>query len=154
MKKDKRMRAFSSVFLLKILIPSVIITVAFLYWFLSFPPQYATEESKPHLLLQRFLLHAASRRSFERWLGSRLDSLNRRIPYWLPIWFINQPSGSIDGRLPPISEIDKDAHYVLPLLEDLKEHKFFRIFKVSFPTSFLIHRFYNLFMHVYMFYNL
>lgn len=58
--------------------------------------------------------------------------LHRKLPAWIPLWSINKPIGVIDRRLPPINELAQDAHHLLPILDHLKEHKFFRIFKVRF----------------------
>lgn len=65
-------------------------------------------------------------------VGSLTSStlLNLKLPAWIPIWSIDKPFGILDRRLPSVRELDGDAHKILPLLDNLKEHKFFRIFKV------------------------
>lgn len=62
---------------------------------------------------------------------------NYRVPAWIPVWKIRNPKGTIDRRLPPVSQLDEDAHRLLPLLDKLKEHKFFRIFKVRWHDALL-----------------
>lgn len=52
--------------------------------------------------------------------------------WWmLPTWRIPMPTGQIDSRLPPVPELRHDAYRAFQLIEQLREHKFFRIFKID-----------------------
>lgn len=52
------------------------------------------------------------------------------LSWMIPTWNIPMPSGRIDSRLPIVAELRHDAYRSFQLVERLREHKFFRVFKV------------------------
>ncbi|XP_055388844.1 uncharacterized protein LOC129617813 [Condylostylus longicornis] len=83
------------------------------------------------IFFEKFSQQTATSSKILHWFKQSSKVISSSYPEWIPLWSINKPAGVIDRRLPSVNELDQDARRLLPLLDSLKEHKFFRIFKVN-----------------------
>eukprot|EP01057_Protomagalhaensia_wolfi_P000449 Protomagalhaensia_wolfi_Nauph_80__448@NODE_124_length_3563_cov_180_024688_g95_i0_p1_GENE_NODE_124_length_3563_cov_180_024688_g95_i0NODE_124_length_3563_cov_180_024688_g95_i0_p1_ORF_typecomplete_len564_score125_12ERO1/PF04137_15/1_9e82INCENP_ARKbind/PF03941_15/1_4e03INCENP_ARKbind/PF03941_15/5_1e03INCENP_ARKbind/PF03941_15/2ShK/PF01549_24/1_1e04ShK/PF01549_24/0_6ShK/PF01549_24/2_2e03_NODE_124_length_3563_cov_180_024688_g95_i01791693 len=60
-----------------------------------------------------------------------LSPVLRYAPTWLGLWTVELPRGKILEGFPTADEILKEARTLMPIVEDLRDAKFFRIFKID-----------------------
>lgn len=83
---------------------------------------------------QPILLDDEKRLSLFEELGKVVERVSgRAMPSWLGLWTIQRPRGVMKGlaKFPTAEEIEWEAYNVYPLINELKDKKFFRIMKVD-----------------------